>query len=102
MPPQKKGLQCLANKVLVECLRDEETKYQEKQKDRMVITIQRAIRSIMEYFRLLELLMHRHPGAIRNKEEALKLKGIGEFLGSRVEAILRQNNLLNVQPRMCA
>ena len=49
MPPQKTGIQCLANKALIEHLQDEETKYREKQNDQMVLIFHRAIRSIIKY-----------------------------------------------------
>ena len=98
MPPQKTGIQCLANKALVEHLRDEEIKYREMQNDRMVLTLQKAIRSIMKYLVIGLIFIHSHPGSIRSKEEAMKVKGVGDYLGSKIEAILRKLNLLNVVP----
>ena len=38
------------------------------------------------------------PTPIRSKEDALKLKGIGEFMAHKIETILQKANLLNTEP----
>ena len=38
------------------------------------------------------------PTPIRSKEDAMKLKGIGEFMAHKIESILQKANLLHVEP----
>ena len=96
MAPKRNGIQCLANKALVEHLRDDENSYMESNKDRLVMTFRRAIRSVMECV-LFARSYCSSPVPIRSKRDALKLKGVGDFIASRIEYHLRKENLLNVR-----
>ena len=99
MPPIKPVLKCKANRVLVDCLQSDIDMYLESRKDRMVIILRKALHSIMEFIFII-VLIFRCPKAIRCKEHAKGLKGVGDFVASRIESILYHEHLLNVEPSM--
>ena len=95
MAPTKHVLQCKANRILVDRLQNDVELYLELKRERMVITLRRAIQSIMELF-LSVGFMYRCPNPIRCKEDAKGLKGVGVFIAERIESILYRERLLNV------
>jgi hypothetical protein len=97
MAPKKNGILCLANKALIDRLRDDENTYMESNKDRLVMTFRRAIRSVIECV-VFGRSNSSSPVPIRNKRDAMKLKGVGDFIASRIEYHLKKENLLNVRP----
>ena len=99
MPTTKPVLQCKANRVLVDRLQSDIDMYLESRKDRMVIILRKALHSIIEFILVL-VVIYRCPKAIRCKEHAKELKGVGVFVASRIESILYHEHLLNVEPSM--
>lgn len=97
MAPQQIDVKCQANKELVNGLKSVADGYQETKKERLASTVRRAIRSIIEFSQVDEL-MGSCPTPIRSKEDALKLKGIGDFMAHKIENILQKENLLNTEP----
>lgn len=97
MAPKKQPLGCLANRVLVERLQNDLDMYTEANKDHLVMTFRKAIHSLKESV-LDYLLMNRCSRPIRCKSDAKELKGIGDFVASRIETILFKEKLLNVEP----
>ena len=97
MPTTKPVLQCKANRVLVDRLQSDIDMYLESRKDRMVIILRKALHSIMEFI-IVIVLIFRCPKAIRCKEHAKGLKGVGDFAASRIESILYHEHLVNVEP----
>ena len=97
MPPTKPVLKCKANRVLVDRLQSDIDMYLESRKDCMVIILRKALHSIMEFIFIIVLIC-RCPKAIRCKEHAKGLKGVGDFVASRIESILYHEHLLNVEP----
>lgn len=49
MAPSKQILQCKANRILVDRLQNDVDMYMELKRERLVITLRRAIHSIMEF-----------------------------------------------------
>lgn len=97
MAPKKQPLGCLANRVLVERLQNDLDMYMEAKKDHLVMTFRKAIHSLKESI-LDYLIINRCSRPIRCKSDAKELKGIGDFVASRIETILFKEKLLNVEP----
>lgn len=97
MVPQKNGIQCKANEVIVDALKIMAQGFQETQKDRLAATVRRAIRSISEWL-FGTCLTCRCSTPIRCRQDALKLRGIGDFMARKIEDILVKADLLNKAP----
>ena len=87
MVPQKNGVQCKANEVIVDALKIMAQGFQETQKDRLAATVRRAIRSISEWL-FGTCLTRRCSTPIRCRQDALKLRGIGDFMARKIEDVL--------------
>ena len=97
MVPQKNGVQCKANEVIVDALKIMAQGFQETQKDRLAATVRRAIRSISEWL-FGTCLTRRCSTPIRCRQDALKLRGIGDFMARKIEDVLVKADLLNKAP----